>query len=162
MLLEHTVVWRNGSSALATTPSESEVNEKVDISIGVRRVRKATSPAKDVNSGTWMRAGGSKETPIHTQVVNSDEREIVGKAEALSESLCVKFLHIVNSIERLSKPYETPSNTNLVTGEKLNARLTKSEKMATLAKSYSCTTRIQGVNNVCVVCSSDTIQLSAV
>lgn len=157
MLLEHTVVWRDGSSALA----EAEVHhEEVDISIGVRRKqRKASPPAKDTpNSGPWMRAGGSKETPMHTQVVNSDEKEIVSKAEALRASLKTGFLHIVNSIERLREPYETPSNTNLVTGEKLDARLTESEKMATLAKSYSCTTRSQGVNSFCVVCSSDAIE----
>lgn len=131
MLLRHIVVWGDGSSALAATPLGSEVNEEVVISIGVRRDRKATSPAKDVGSGTCMKAGGSKETPMHTQVVSSDEKEIVRKAEALRESLCVGFLHIVNSIERLREPYETPSNTNLVTWEKLDGRLTESEKMAT-------------------------------
>jgi predicted RNA-binding Zn-ribbon protein involved in translation (DUF1610 family) len=152
LLLADTLFEQVVSREQAAPPS-------VDISrFGSARKKKSRKPKSPTKGAPWMRAGGSKDHPMHTQVADAKEQEIVNHANALRETLADGLCHIVSGLERLQEAYEPPSNTNLVTGEKLDARLTESEKLSALARSYAAPAALKQVNSCCVVCSSKKIE----
>ena len=97
-------------------------------------------------------------SPVRASFRDMAEEEKIVEAQRLRFLMRQSFVGLAEGMERRMEAYNQPENTNLITGEVLDSRLTETQKLNELMASYSKPPADQNVCCVCIPCSLEHIE----